>query len=174
MASIKTVIDKDGKERHQVRVRIKGHAPQFATFTRITDAKKWAQQTESAIEEGRFFKTNEARKHTLADAIDRYIKTVLPTEPKIAGESAYFLANGEGKQRCDKFGFARKKQTWNLLFLSSGEIGLSDLIRQTGQKVRAGHEVRVIDLPAFTDHYGVCGSLIISKLFFQATTHHDR
>jgi len=76
-------------------------------------------------------------------------------EPKIAGESAYFLANGEGKQRCDKQGLARKKQTWNILFLSSGEIGLPDLIRQSGQKVRGGHEVRVIDLPAFTDQHGV-------------------
>jgi integrase len=82
MASIKTVFDEDGKEKHQVRVRIKGHAPQFATFTRITDAKKWAQQTEAAIREGRFFKTNEARKHTLGNAIDRYIKNVLPTKEK--------------------------------------------------------------------------------------------
>lgn len=76
-------------------------------------------------------------------------------EPKIAGEVAYLLVNGEGKQRCDKSGFARKKQAWRLLFLSSGEIGLPDLIRQSGQKVRGGHEVRVVDIPAFTGKYGV-------------------
>jgi putative DNA primase/helicase len=76
-------------------------------------------------------------------------------EPKIAGEIAYFLANGGGKQRSDKSGFARKKQNWRLLFLSSGEIGIPDLIRQAGQKVRGGHEVRVIDIPAFTGQYGV-------------------
>ena len=76
-------------------------------------------------------------------------------EPKIAGEIAYFLVNGGGKQRSDKSGFARKKQTWRILFLSSGEVGLPDLIRQSGQKVRGGHEVRVVDIPAFTGQYGV-------------------
>lgn len=76
-------------------------------------------------------------------------------EPKIAGEIAYFLVNGGGKQRSDKSGYARTKQTWRLLFLSSGEVGLPDLIRQSGQKVRGGHEVRVVDIPAFTDKYGV-------------------
>lgn len=73
-------------------------------------------------------------------------------EPKIAGEIAYFLANGDGKQRSEKSGFARKRQNWRLLFLSSGEVGLPDLIRQSGQKVRGGHEVRVVDIPAFTEH----------------------
>lgn len=76
-------------------------------------------------------------------------------EPKIAGEIAYFLVNGEGKQRSDKSGYARTKQTWRLLFISSGEVGLPDLIRQSGQKVRGGHEVRVVDIPAFTGQYGV-------------------
>lgn len=76
-------------------------------------------------------------------------------DPKIAGEIAYFLVNGGGKQRSEKTGFARKKQTWRLFFLSSGEIGLPDLIRQSGHIVRGGHEVRVIDIPAFTGKHGV-------------------
>lgn len=76
-------------------------------------------------------------------------------EPKIAGEIAYFLVNGAGKQRSDKSGFARRKQIWRILFLSSGEVGLPDLIRQSGQKVRGGHEVRVVDIPAFTGQHGV-------------------
>lgn len=76
-------------------------------------------------------------------------------EPKIAGEIAYLLVNGGGKQRSEKSGFARKKQSWRLLFLSSGEVGLPDLIRQAGQKVRGGHEVRVVDIPAFTGKHGI-------------------
>ena len=76
-------------------------------------------------------------------------------EPKIAGEIAYFLVNGGGKQRSEKTGYARSKQTWRLFFLSSGEVGLPDLIRQSGQRVRGGHEVRVVDIPAFTGKYGV-------------------
>ena len=67
---------------YRVKVRLKGFPTQTATFTRLTDAKKWAQHTESAIREGRYFKSAESRKHTLADAIDRYIETVLVDKPK--------------------------------------------------------------------------------------------
>jgi integrase len=65
---------------YHVEVRLKGSRPQRATFTRLTDARKWGQQTESAIREGRYFKTTEARKHTLADLVDRYKESVLPAK----------------------------------------------------------------------------------------------
>jgi integrase len=45
---------------------------------RYTEAKKWAQMTESAVLEGRHFTATEAKRHTLADLIDRYICEVLP------------------------------------------------------------------------------------------------
>jgi integrase len=48
-----------------------------ATFHRLTDARKWVQKTESDIREGRYFKSSESKKHTLAEAVDRYINTVL-------------------------------------------------------------------------------------------------
>jgi integrase len=76
--------------RYQVRVRIKGYPGQTATFKRLTGAKRWAQATEAAIHEGRHFKTTEAKRHTLADLIDRYVRSVLPTkkdktqEPQVA------------------------------------------------------------------------------------------
>lgn len=76
-------------------------------------------------------------------------------DPKLAGEVAYLLVNGEGKHRSDKLGLSRKKQNWSFFFLSSGEVSLPDLIRQSGQRVRAGQEVRVVDIPAFTGKYGV-------------------
>jgi integrase len=60
------------------RVRLKGHPPQTASFSRLTDARKWVQDTESAIRDGRHFKTAEAKRHTFADAIERYNKSVLP------------------------------------------------------------------------------------------------
>jgi integrase len=63
-----------------VKVRLKGFPTQSATFHRRTDAKKWAQATEAAIREGRHFKTVEAKKHTLTDMIDRYLRDVLPTK----------------------------------------------------------------------------------------------
>ena len=72
----------DGKASFRAKVRLKGHPPASATFERLTDARNWAQQTEVAIREGRYFKAVEARKHTLGDLIDRYIEGVLPTKPK--------------------------------------------------------------------------------------------
>lgn len=82
MASIKVRKDKDGKPRYHVQVRIKGYPPQHGSFKRKTDAERWVQQTEAAIREGRHFKTSEAKKHTLAEMIDRYIGDVLPSKEK--------------------------------------------------------------------------------------------
>lgn len=73
MARIKERLAKDGTKRFTAEVRLKGYPPQSATFKRLTDAKKWIQDTESAIREGRHFKTAEAKKHTVADLIDRYL-----------------------------------------------------------------------------------------------------
>jgi integrase len=74
MASIQQRVASGGGISYRVQVRVQGFPPQTATFTRKTDARAWAQQTESAIREGRYFTTNEARKHTVADAIDRYLE----------------------------------------------------------------------------------------------------
>ncbi len=78
MGTIKKRKDKDGNIRQQAIVRLKGFPTQTATFTRKTDAKQWIQNTESAIREGRNFKTSEAKKHTVKDMIDRYIKLFNP------------------------------------------------------------------------------------------------
>lgn len=63
---------------YQVQIRLKGHPAETASFKRLTDAKRWAQQTEVAIREGRYFKTSEARKRTLEELIDRYTRDRLP------------------------------------------------------------------------------------------------
>ena len=84
MATIYKRLNAEDKPYYTARIRLKGYPQQIATFSRITDAKKWVQETESAIREGRHFKTAEAKKHTLGDLVDRYIKDVLPTKPKQA------------------------------------------------------------------------------------------
>lgn len=84
MAYIQERKDKDGKTHFRVQIRLKGHPTTTATFERKTDAKLWAQQTESATREGRHFKTAEAKKHTLAELVDRYIANIVPTKPKNA------------------------------------------------------------------------------------------
>lgn len=67
---------------------------------------------------------------------------------RVAGATAYMLANGSGKARAARDGSPRAAATWRVLFLSTGEIGLADLIAEAGGRSRAGQEVRVIDLPA--------------------------
>lgn len=69
---------KSGKMVYRVKIRRKGYSTQSETFSRLTDARKWAQITEAAIDEGRHFKTTEAKRHTLAELIDRYLRDVLP------------------------------------------------------------------------------------------------
>jgi integrase len=77
MATITERTAQDGTKSFFAEVRLKGNPAQRATFQRKTDARKWVQDTESAIREGRHFKTAEAKKHTFADMVDKYIKTEL-------------------------------------------------------------------------------------------------
>jgi len=82
MAVIQERTTSSGKKKYRALIRLKGYPPQSATFERKTDAKKWAQDTESAIRDGRHFKTAEAKKHTAAEMIDRYCSQVLSNNPK--------------------------------------------------------------------------------------------
>jgi putative DNA primase/helicase len=69
---------------------------------------------------------------------------------KDAGEAAYMLANGSGKSRSSRDGSARRASKWQVLFLSSGEIGLADKVAEDGRgrKLAAGQHVRIVDVPA--------------------------
>ena len=67
------------------------------------------------------------------------------------GSIAYMLANGQAKRRMARDGSARATAAWSLLFLSTGEIGLDDKLRESKRgagRVMAGQQVRVLDLPA--------------------------
>jgi hypothetical protein len=77
MATIEKRSDSNGSLTYRVKVRMRGYPQATASFKRRTHAKHWAAQTESAMREGRYFNCPESRKHTLADAIDRYKKEVL-------------------------------------------------------------------------------------------------
>ena len=88
MANIRSRARKDGSISYRADIRLKGFPTQRATFHRLTDAKRWVQQTEAAIREGRYFKTTEARKHTLEEAIERYKESVLPSKRDQKKQSA--------------------------------------------------------------------------------------
>ena len=67
--------------------------------------------------------------------------------PHEAGEIAYMLANGSGKQRARRDGLARPASVWRVLFLSAGEVGLADHMAAVGKRAKAGQEVRLADVP---------------------------
>jgi len=68
-------------------------------------------------------------------------------DPREAGQAAYLIANGRDKARMSKTGEAKMPKEWRILFLSSGEQTLGDKLSEDGKRIRAGHEVRVVDIP---------------------------
>lgn len=72
MASINERRTRDGRVRYLVQVRLRGHPPETATFDRKRDAKLWAQATEAALREGRYFPTREAKHRTVGELIEAY------------------------------------------------------------------------------------------------------
>lgn len=73
-------------------------------------------------------------------------------DARIAGESAYMLANGSAKVRANQNGGARNTAKWRLLFLSAGELSLSQHVAEVGKKTPAGAELRMADIPADAGH----------------------
>ena len=68
-------------------------------------------------------------------------------DPRVAGDAAYMLANESAKVRATERAMMRRRKTWKLLFLSSGEVGLADQVAEAGKSLRAGQEVRMVDVP---------------------------
>lgn len=86
MATIVKRLSNTGTVNYQAKIRLRGHPPESATFERLTDAKKWAQDMESSMRQGRHFKTSAAKKHTVAAMIDRYLKQIASNRPKGYGD----------------------------------------------------------------------------------------
>jgi hypothetical protein len=52
MATIETRDNDDGVKAYRVKIRLKGHPTQYATFARLTDAKKWGNVPEPQFATG--------------------------------------------------------------------------------------------------------------------------
>jgi len=79
--------------------------------------------------------------------------------PNESSEVAYMLANGQSKGRAEKCGKGKARSSWRILFLSSGEVSLEQHIAPTGKRLKGGHHVRVVEIPADTGKYGIFESL---------------
>jgi putative DNA primase/helicase len=63
-------------------------------------------------------------------------------------QSAYLLANGQGKSRMRKDLTMRENLKWNLTFLSNGEHTLSSYLERGGIETKGGQENRMPSIPA--------------------------
>jgi uncharacterized protein (DUF927 family) len=101
-------------------------------------------------------------------------------DPREIGETLYMLANGAGKERAKAAGGNRQKATWSTLVLSSSEESAASLAQQAGKRLRAGQEVRLLDIPAvveggfgvFEDLRGSATGAEFARALRQATVDH--
>ncbi len=93
MATFEKRIGRSGKTTWRVRVR-RAHGPWLTkSFERKADAQTWARSIEHKLDSGEHVPSAEARKRTIADAIDRYLTVTLPNSKhqKNAAEQARML-----------------------------------------------------------------------------------
>lgn len=84
MATIEKRKLDDGTTSYRVKIRLKGHPPESATFSRLTDAREWIQKTEADMKAGRHFGVS--KRHTLNELIDSYENSAQHKELKSAKE----------------------------------------------------------------------------------------
>ncbi|MFN2349280.1 MAG: DUF927 domain-containing protein [Thioalkalivibrio sp.] len=100
----------------------------------------------------------EAAASGLSDSL-LVLDEVSQSDPREIGAVVYALANGMGKQRAARTGGQRQTARWRLMLLSSGERTLSSHMGEAGKKSKAGHEARLLDVPATGREHGAFDTL---------------
>lgn len=96
-------------------------------------------------------------------------------DPNEAGDAAYLLASGQSKGRSQANGGNRRRLSWLLIFLSNGEVSLAEHMESAGKRVRAGQELRMIDVPADPGlGYGIFETVHEFEAGEAAATHIER
>ncbi|AVE42281.1 DUF927 domain-containing protein [Providencia stuartii] len=67
--------------------------------------------------------------------------------PKDIGGIIYQLGNGVGRQRGTVSGMARPVNQWRMMVLSNGELTAGKYMEMSGQRIKAGQELRLLDIP---------------------------
>jgi uncharacterized protein (DUF927 family) len=97
-------------------------------------------------------------------------------DPTAIGDMIYMLGNGYGKGRMSRTTALRRPPEWLLLYLTSGEVGLSEIMALANRKPRAGQEIRLLDIPAdageghgiFETLHGADGGAMLSRQLTEA------
>lgn len=88
MAHIEKRITGSGKTTYRAKVTVSGYPTKTATFGKLSEAKDWARDIESDMRAGRYGADMIARRKTVRDMIERYLKSVLTTKTDNAGTIA--------------------------------------------------------------------------------------
>lgn len=83
--------------------------------------------------------------------------------PKDLGNIVYMLINGSGKGRMNKSLALRETARWRLVFLSSGEKTLSELMTEVGQQAKLGQEIRLINIDIDQSEHGIFDQIDFSE-----------
>ncbi len=127
---------------------------------------------------------NEAAAHN--DALMPLDEVGQGADPRGVAQSAYALFNGVGKLQGAKEGGNRDVKRWRTVAISTGEMDLETFIATSGQKIKAGQLVRLLNIPlskavafheyrngkehadalkdAYMSHYGAAGRAWIKWL----------
>jgi len=103
----------------------------------VTSIRKW-YTTSSALES-----TAEIHNDSLLT-----LDEISEVDPHELGRIIYQLAGGLSKGRANAGGGLRAMRTWRLLFLSTGEKSVRQILAQVGQDQKGGQRVRLPDIPA--------------------------
>ncbi len=71
------------------------------------------------------------------------------SDAREVNQTIYALGNGTGKQRANVKGSARQVQKWRIALLSNGEKTLASHFQEKGLTVKAGQEIRLLEIPVF-------------------------
>ncbi|HWW19752.1 MAG TPA: hypothetical protein VNZ06_03015, partial [Steroidobacteraceae bacterium] len=78
MPTIRERVDRKGKKHFHAQVRMAGFPPRTASFPTRRQAERWATTVEAEMIDGKHFRSAEARRRTLGQAIDRYLEEEVP------------------------------------------------------------------------------------------------
>lgn len=84
-------------------------------------------------------------------------------DPKTIGATAYNLANGSSRARLNSHAEAKEIKSWQLLYLSTAENTLDDLLHKNGEASKSGQQVRLVDIPICPP--GLSGGFEHSSIF---------
>lgn len=100
--------------------------------------------------------------------------------PELIGGIVYKLAGGKGRGRADQHGNAKARNTWRILFITTGETDLETMMKTANRRTFAGQSLRLANIPAdagaghgvYETLHDISSGAALSEHFRKATQKH--